>query len=203
VKTELLGHHGITLDFLFVIAAFMAHLGKFVLEAAALTLQRVQILEYRQGFFKERYSRLGWVLKTPILKQAIRVNKTVAKTPDFLRRMGKAGVTLEKVPFLDNGYWVEKSRVSVGATAEYLLGLYSIQEAAAQIPANFLTKTAVYTTNSITNAMRVLLLRQWEATNQRPIASRIAELHRERGRDARAPHASISLWRTNPRSREF
>jgi 16S rRNA C967 or C1407 C5-methylase (RsmB/RsmF family) len=46
------------------------------------------------------------------------------------------GVNLEKIPFLETGYWVQHSRISVGATAEYLLGLYSIQEAAAQIPAS-------------------------------------------------------------------
>ena len=46
---------------------------------------------------------------------------------------------LEKVPFLSSGYWVTKSTVSVGATAEYLLGLYSVQEAAAQIPASLFT----------------------------------------------------------------
>ncbi len=41
---------------------------------------------------------------------------------------------LQKIPFLQYGYWVLDSKVSAGATAEYLLGLYSIQEAAAQIP---------------------------------------------------------------------
>jgi 16S rRNA C967 or C1407 C5-methylase (RsmB/RsmF family) len=49
-------------------------------------------------------------------------------------RLRKAGVELEKIPFLDYGYWVGKSKVSVGATAEYLLGYYSVQEVAAQIP---------------------------------------------------------------------
>ncbi len=34
-----------------------------------------------------------------------------------------------------SGYWIGESKVSAGATAEYLLGLYSIQEAAAQLPA--------------------------------------------------------------------
>ena len=54
-------------------------------------------------------------------------------------RLEKRGITLEKVPFLDMGYWIKKSRFSVGATEEYLLGLYSIQEAAAQIPATLFT----------------------------------------------------------------
>jgi 16S rRNA C967 or C1407 C5-methylase (RsmB/RsmF family) len=35
---------------------------------------------------------------------------------------------------LQAGYWVVKSKASAGATSEYLLGMYSIQEAAAQIP---------------------------------------------------------------------
>jgi len=43
------------------------------------------------------------------------------------------------VPFLQAGYWVVKSKASAGATAEYLLGMYSIQEAAAQIPATLFT----------------------------------------------------------------
>ena len=50
------------------------------------------------------------------------------------------GVTLKKIPFLKNGYWVLKSKFSIGATAEYLLGLYSIQEAAAQIPVTLFTE---------------------------------------------------------------
>ena len=45
------------------------------------------------------------------------------------------GITLEKIPFLEDGYWIQNSKFSIGATTEYLLGLYSIQEAAAQIPA--------------------------------------------------------------------
>lgn len=53
----------------------------------------------------------------------------------MLERLRASGVMLQKIPFLEFGYWVQESRVSVGATAEYLLGLYSIQEAAAQLPA--------------------------------------------------------------------
>ncbi len=49
--------------------------------------------------------------------------------------MAQRGVELEKIPFLEDGYWGMASRFSVGATSEYLVGLYSIQEAAAQIPA--------------------------------------------------------------------
>jgi NOL1/NOP2/sun family putative RNA methylase len=50
------------------------------------------------------------------------------------------GVKVEKIPFLKHGYWISETKFSVGATTEYLLGYYSIQEAAAQIPAAMFTK---------------------------------------------------------------
>lgn len=59
---------------------------------------------------------------------------------DVLKRLESEGVELEKIPFLENSYWISKSRFSLGATAEYLLGLYSVQEAAAQIPATLFTE---------------------------------------------------------------
>jgi NOL1/NOP2/sun family putative RNA methylase len=85
-------------------------------------------------FFVNRYRQLGWQYKPTKARQAIRINQANAKTKNLPERLRSIGVELEKVPFLDSGYWVGKSRVSAGATAEYLLGLYSIQEAAAQIP---------------------------------------------------------------------
>jgi tRNA (cytosine40_48-C5)-methyltransferase len=87
-------------------------------------------------FFTSRYERLGWQYQDVKLQQAIRINRTNAKGKNFQARLETLGVTLEKIPFLDSGYWVLDFKVSVGATAEYLLGMYSIQEAAAQIPAS-------------------------------------------------------------------
>lgn len=86
-------------------------------------------------FFKNRYSQLGWVFQNATPRQAIRINRNSVKGFDITERLSKVGVQLEKIPFLESGYWIQRSTVSVGATAEYLLGLYSIQEAAAQIPA--------------------------------------------------------------------
>jgi len=86
-------------------------------------------------FFVARYRELGWEYKPVELKQAIRINTLNALERDVLARLEDRGVGLQKIPFLQHGYWVNKSRFSVGATSEYLLGLYSIQEAAAQIPA--------------------------------------------------------------------
>lgn len=85
-------------------------------------------------FFVSRYCKMGWDFKPVEARQAIRINQTNAKGKNLPERLRKAGVELEKIPFLDYGYWVGKSKVSVGATAEYLLGYYSVQEVAAQIP---------------------------------------------------------------------
>jgi NOL1/NOP2/sun family putative RNA methylase len=90
-------------------------------------------------FFVDRYRELGWTFQDVQARQAIRLNLINAKGKNLPDRLKTLGVELEKVPFLDEGYWVGKSKVSVGATAEYLLGLYSIQEAAAQIPATLFT----------------------------------------------------------------
>ena len=86
-------------------------------------------------FFVDRYEKLGWSFREGKARQAIRINESNAKGKNVLERLKHDGVTLDKIPFMENGYWIRRSRVSVGATAEYLLGLYSIQEAAAQIPA--------------------------------------------------------------------
>ena len=86
-------------------------------------------------FFVDRYRQLGWEFADVQPRQAIRINSVNSKGKNIEERLRAIGVKLEKIPFLETGYWVRSSKVSVGATAEYLLGLYSIQEAAAQIPA--------------------------------------------------------------------
>lgn len=91
-------------------------------------------------FFVARYEELGWKYRDVKPRQAIRVNSTNTMKTDIARRLVSLGVKLEKIPFLEKGYWICKSEFSVGATSEYLLGLYSIQEAAAQIPAALFTR---------------------------------------------------------------
>src|SRR3972149_269666 len=90
-------------------------------------------------FFVDRYEKLGWNFCEVKARQAIRINDSNAKGKNVLERLRRDGVTLDRIPFLENGYWIRRSRVSVGATAEYLLGFYSVQEAAAQIPATLFT----------------------------------------------------------------
>jgi len=91
-------------------------------------------------FFTRRYAELGWNYENARISQAIRVNTMNAEREEMVKRLEQRGIELEKIVFLRDGYWVRKSRFSVGATTEYLLGLYSIQEAAAQIPAELFTK---------------------------------------------------------------
>jgi NOL1/NOP2/sun family putative RNA methylase len=88
-----------------------------------------------KDFFVDRYRQLGWEFEDVQPRQAIRINSVNSKGKNLEERLQAIGVKLKKIPFLETGYWVRSSKVSVGATAEYLLGLYSIQEAAAQIPA--------------------------------------------------------------------
>jgi NOL1/NOP2/sun family putative RNA methylase len=90
-------------------------------------------------FFIKRYKKLGWEYKQVQLTQAIRVNTINSNLDTVVSRLTSLGIELEKISFLNDGFWVKKSKFSLGATAEYLLGLYSIQEAAAQIPATLFT----------------------------------------------------------------
>lgn len=93
-----------------------------------------------EEFFVSRYEEIGWKYENVKPKQAIRTNVISAKEDDIIKRLESLGIELEKISFLKNGYWVCHSKFSVGATSEYLLGLYSIQEAAAQIPATLFTE---------------------------------------------------------------
>jgi NOL1/NOP2/sun family putative RNA methylase len=85
-------------------------------------------------FFINRYRKMGWNFKQVKLRRAIRINTMNEKNDIVISRLESLGIDLEKISFLNNGYWIKKSDFSVGATVEYLLGLYSIQEAASQIP---------------------------------------------------------------------
>jgi len=91
-------------------------------------------------FFVNRYKKLGWTYKEAEPKQAIRINTMNSNRGDAVNRLESLGIVLDKIPFLEDGYWITKTEFSVGATAEYLLGLYSIQEAAAQIPVTLFTE---------------------------------------------------------------
>lgn len=87
-------------------------------------------------FLKERYKELfdGATMKglSQPLTQAIRVNTQKIPERELLRRLSKKGVSLAKIPWLSCGYFVKKSPFSIGATPEYLLGHYFVQDPASQ-----------------------------------------------------------------------
>src|SRR4030066_1801591 len=90
-------------------------------------------------YFLNRYEQLGWKYSEIKLRQTIRINNTNADEKNIVARLKSRGAELEKIPFLKNGYWINTAKFSMGLTSEYLLGLFSIQEAAAQIPATLFT----------------------------------------------------------------
>lgn len=91
-------------------------------------------------FFIKRYEKLGWNYEQIKPKLAIRINTLNGSKDEIVSRLESLGIALEKIPFLANGYWINRGNFSLGATAEYLLGLYSIQETASQIPATLFTR---------------------------------------------------------------
>jgi len=86
--------------------------------------------------FLKRYRQLGYKYKAVKPLPALRVN--TLKKIDTIKRLEDLGVQLEKIPFLKHGYFIKKSKFSLGAIQEYLLGYYYLQSAAAQIPVEVL-----------------------------------------------------------------
>ncbi len=88
-------------------------------------------------FFHKRYQKLGGQIKEIKLTPTIRINilKTTAKK--IIPRLEKLGVNIEKIPYTKNGYKT-KSKFSLGAITEHLLGYYYLQESAAQLPVEVL-----------------------------------------------------------------
>lgn len=83
--------------------------------------------------FIERYKKLGWDFKENNLPKHIRINHNNIDTKKLISMLEKRGIKLKKLSFLKHGYQVLKEKVSVGATVEYLLGYYSLQEPASQM----------------------------------------------------------------------
>ncbi|MEM3500303.1 MAG: RsmB/NOP family class I SAM-dependent RNA methyltransferase [Candidatus Woesearchaeota archaeon] len=87
-----------------------------------------------QSFFLKRYKSIGGDIQDIQLRKTLRVNTLKISTSEVKRRLEEKGVSLEEIPFVKNAFYYE-SRFSLGATPEYLLGYYYLQEAASMIPA--------------------------------------------------------------------
>ncbi len=88
-------------------------------------------------FFSKRYEQLGGKIVDIFLPKTIRLNTLRASVKEIVSRLEKIGIKLEKIPFTTHGF-VAQSKFSLGAIAEYLLGYYYLQEAAAQLPVSVL-----------------------------------------------------------------
>jgi NOL1/NOP2/sun family putative RNA methylase len=73
------------------------------------------------------------------LKKCIRFNTLRVSSEILLRRLENKGFKLERISSVPYGFRVLEERFPLGATTEYLLGYYYIQEAAAMLPAHILS----------------------------------------------------------------
>jgi NOL1/NOP2/sun family putative RNA methylase len=87
--------------------------------------------------FKKRYEELGGKFEEIELQNCIRLNTLKDDAKNILNRLRQRRIKLTKVPFLKHGYYAS-AEFSLGSTADYLLGFYYLQEAAAQIPVQIL-----------------------------------------------------------------
>ena len=71
--------------------------------------------------------------KSPL--QGLRLNRTKISTDEW-ERLSK--VKMDKIPWIDNGYYFDSSIFAATRHPYYYAGLYYIQEPSAQTPANIL-----------------------------------------------------------------
>jgi NOL1/NOP2/sun family putative RNA methylase len=107
-----------------------------------ITIEAVSSTMNGREWFIQRYKAMGSGLTgdetTP---QAIRINPLKTSDAGLIETLKEQGVKLEKIPYLDHGYKVLESPFSLGASIEYLLGMYSLQETASQYPVQVLKPT--------------------------------------------------------------
>lgn len=90
------------------------------------------------NFFLNRYKQLGETVKTAGVRQSLRINTLNIPENALISRLKSLGVLLSKIDFVKHGYYIDRSRFSLGAITEYLLGYYYLQGAASQIPVEIL-----------------------------------------------------------------
>ncbi|MBD3361504.1 NOL1/NOP2/sun family putative RNA methylase [Candidatus Woesearchaeota archaeon] len=95
-------------------------------------------MEKGMNFFLNRYKQLGETVKSVGIRQTFRVNTLNIAEKALISRLNSLGVEVSKIPFNKYGYYIDKSRFSLGAIKEYLLGYYYLQGAASQIPVEIL-----------------------------------------------------------------
>jgi len=86
----------------------------------------------KTNIFAKRYEKLGHKVIKPEYQRSLRVNTLKTTPEEFESRMTKKRIKLERIEWLDLGYYY-KSFFSLGATPEYLMGYYFLQDAIAQL----------------------------------------------------------------------
>ncbi len=95
------------------------------------------------SFFAQRYQAMGGSLQRTSLRRCIRTNTLRISSSALQNRLAKRGVSLQKIPFVNDGFYVLTSRFNLVSSPEYLLGLFYIQDAAAQLPVEMLNPSGV------------------------------------------------------------
>ncbi len=85
--------------------------------------------------FEKRYKQFGGEIKQFHLQKSIHVNTSKISSDELQKRLEKRGVKLQKISFVDDGFFVLKTIHNLVSMPEYLLGLFYIQDAASPVPA--------------------------------------------------------------------
>jgi tRNA (cytosine40_48-C5)-methyltransferase len=100
------------------------------------------VVDLKEAFL-DRYRRLGHELTgDESTRRAIRINTLLVGREEAVGKLEAKSVKVTPIPWLRDGFYIEGGESSAGSSFEYLLGLYSIQEAAAQFPVEVLTPAA-------------------------------------------------------------
>ena len=93
------------------------------------------IKRYQDLFNKEEFSEFLKYCQLP-LRKAIRINTIKISEEDFLKRAEKNNWILNKIPYVEWGYFIDRDDTSIplGKSIEYFSGLFYIQETSSMIP---------------------------------------------------------------------
>ena len=85
---------------------------------------------FLQRRYAELFPGLADEMLTRTLPQALRVNTLRITDSELVQRLQDRGFRLEKIPWVKHGYFIREAPFSPGATPEYLLGYYYLQDPA-------------------------------------------------------------------------
>jgi NOL1/NOP2/sun family putative RNA methylase len=97
-----------------------------------------------EGYFLKRYRTIRpdtTLIDPQSIRPAIRVNTTRTTHSDLIRTFNRGGAFLTKIPFLQDGYWVE-AKFSLGSSPEHLFGQYYVQAPLSQLVTEILDPPA-------------------------------------------------------------